>query len=85
MLLKQFNLICHRQIMKQKHFLSSLKMNNIRSCSSVKKKIDHKSDGLSLKDFIAKDISAELSEIVSNEDTIPYVDVVDLGRNRKGK
>lgn len=85
MLLKKFNLVCLRHLAKHKNILLH-RTNNIKFCSTTinKKKNEFKFDGPSLKDFIAKDLPAEASEIVNNEDKIPYIEIDNLGQNRKG-
>lgn len=89
MLLKPFNLICRHRILisKHKHVFTSHRKNIVKSCSTSmnNKKKKHIFDGPSLKDFIAKDLPVEKIEFISNKDKIPYVDSVDLGKNRKGK
>lgn len=88
MLWKQFHLIYSRRITKHQHISLLLKTNGAKCCSTANynNRKKHKFDGPGLKDFIAKDFSAGLSEpIHDEEDTIPYVDAADLGQERKGK
>lgn len=87
MLFKQCNLIYryhHRLVIKQN--VTSLLHNNVRTSSTtVNKKNNIKFDGPSLKDFIVKKLPKEQTELIKNEDKIPYVDMVNPGQNRKGK
>lgn len=87
MLFKQCNFIYrYRPRLLTKQNVTSLLYNNVRTCSkTVSKKNILKFDGPSLKDFIVKDLTKEQKELINNEDKIPYVDMVDLGQNRKGK
>lgn len=88
-MLKPFNLICRQRtlISKHKNIIISYRKNIVKCCSTSinSKKKEYKFDGPSLKDFIAKDLPVEQSEVVNIEDKIPYVDSVDLGKNRKGE
>lgn len=83
---KQLNLIYRYRKLLTKH-KNILVYNNVNNCSTIvnEKKKERKFDGPSLKDFIAKDFPPVQSELVYNEDKIPYVDMVNLGQNRKGK
>jgi hypothetical protein len=92
MLFKQLNLInCYRRhVLKYKDILLlHRKIYNSRNrCSSIiinEKKNENKFDGPSLKDFIANSLPEEQKvELVNDNDKIPYVDMTDLGQNRKG-
>ncbi|XP_025414811.1 CDK5RAP1-like protein isoform X2 [Sipha flava] len=61
--------------------------NSRNRCSSIiinEKKNENKFDGPSLKDFIANSLPEEQKvELVNDNDKIPYVDMTDLGQNRK--
>jgi len=92
MLFKQFNLInrYNRLAFKHKNILLLLhRINNAKGCSTTvnnnNKKKPHTFDGPSLKHFITKNFPAEQNELINNEDKIPYVDMINLGQNRKGK
>jgi len=87
MLWKQFHLIYSRRVTKYQRISLLLRTNGAKCCSTANynNRKKHKFDGPGLKDFIAKDFSAGLSEPIHDEDTIPYVDAADLGQERKGK
>jgi len=89
MILKKIN-VAHRYcrlISKHKSIVLLHTTNNVKYCNAtIKKKNEYKFNGPSLKDFIAKDLPQEQTELVNNEDKIPYVDdMVNFGQNRKGK
>lgn len=89
MILKKIN-VAHRYCrLTSKHNSIVLlhTTNNVKYCNAtIKKKNEYKFNGPSLKDFIAKDLPQKQTELINNEDKIPYVDdMVDFGQNRKGK
>lgn len=89
MLYKKFTFICryrrflipHDNILLL-HRASSSVINHSTKLNTNKKEL--KFVGPSLKDFIAKDLPTEQKEFLNDEDKIPYVDMADLGQNRKG-
>lgn len=84
---KQLNLIYRYRKLITKHKNILVLHNNVKSCSTIvnEKRKENKFDGPSLKDFIAKDFPPVQTELVHDDDKIPYVDMVNLGQNRKGK
>lgn len=92
MLFKQLHFInCYRHVLKHKGVLLLHRtIYSSRSCCNStiinEKKNENKFDGPSLKDFIANSLPADQkNELINDDDKIPYVDMADLGRNRKGK
>lgn len=92
MLFKQLNVInCYRRhVLKHKEILLLHRtIYNSRSCcgstSINEKKNKNKFDGPSLRDFIVNSLPAEQKiELENDDDKIPYVDMTDLGQNKKG-
>lgn len=82
MLFKQFNLIYRYRKLVPKHTHLLLVYNGVKSFSTRVYK--NKFDGPSLKDFIANDLPAQQTELLNDDEKIPYVDIVNLGQNRKG-
>lgn len=83
MLFKRFNLIYHYPRLIPKYTNNLFLHNSIKKCSSTINKT--KFIGPSLKDFIANDSRVQQTEFLNDDEKIPYVDIVDLGQNRKGK
>lgn len=81
MLFKHFNFIYRYRRLVPKYTNIILLHNDIKNCNTIN---ENKFNGPSLKDFIAKDFPTQQTELLNNDEKIPYVDIVDLGQNRKG-
>ncbi|VVC28955.1 Methylthiotransferase, conserved site,Elongator protein 3/MiaB/NifB,TRAM domain,Radical SAM, alpha/beta [Cinara cedri] len=81
MLFKPLNSIYRYRRLIVKHTNILFVDNNVKSYSTTNNK--NKFDGPSLKDFISNEFPAQQTELLNNNEKIPYLDIVNLGQNRK--